>query len=291
MSTSQDQRRIVVGVDGSAEALEAVRWAAAETARRGGTLRLVTALEWLDRPAIGLPVPGSGVVEALHERAGKDLDDAIATAIGAASGVEVDRDIVVGYPVPVLAAESRNAGLLVVGGSGHGRIAALLAGSVAVGVATHAACPVVVVRGERPDDAAPVVVGVDASPTGEAALAFAFEAAAARRVPLVAVHTWGFPPGDARMAPMWDELRADAERELAERLAGWGEKYPDVRVQRMVGHSLPARVLLDLSEEAQLVVVGSRGHGELVGLVLGSVSNTVVHRAACPVVVARPAAV
>jgi nucleotide-binding universal stress UspA family protein len=168
------------------------------------------------------------------------------------------------------------------------RIAALVAGSVAVGVSTQAACPVVVVRGEQHDSTAPVLLGVDASPVGEAASAFAFEAAASRGVPVIAVHTWGNPPGDVRVAAQWRELADRAKRALAERLAGWTEKYPDVPVQRIVNHDRPARGLLELSEKAQLVVVGSRGYGELVGLILDSVSNAMVHGAACPVAVVRP---
>jgi nucleotide-binding universal stress UspA family protein len=289
MSTLQDQRRIVVGVDGSAEAVEAVRWAAAESERRGAGLRLVTAVEWLDRPIVGGPVPGYSVADRLFEVAAKGLEEAEAAAKEVVPGVAVDRETVGGFPVAVLASESRGAGLLVVGTGEGGRIASALAGSTAVGVATHASCPVVVVRGEDHGSTAPVVVGVDASPRGEAALAFAFDAAAERGVPLVAVHTWGYPPGDARTAPMWSEFIDEAERDLAESLAGWTEKYPDLSVRRIVSHSSPARRLRELSEEAQLVVVGSRGHGELVGLILGSVSNAMVHGAACPVAVVRPA--
>ncbi|GAA0922471.1 universal stress protein [Pseudonocardia zijingensis] len=289
MSRPEERGRIVVGVDGSPEALEAVRWAAAEAVRRGASLHLITSVEWLDRPAIGLPAPEHSVADKLFELAGKDLDDAASAAKEIAPEVRVNRQTVVGFPVPVLTAESRHAGLLVVGGSGRGRFSSLLAGSVAVGVATHAACPVVVVRGEDHGDSAPVVLGVDGGRSGEATVAFAFEAAAARRVPVIAVHTWGFPPGDARTAPIWGEISDDAERELAESLAGWTEKFPDVAVRRIVSHSVAAHRLVELSQEAQLVVVGSRGHGQLVGLVLGSVSNAVVHRAACPVAVVRPA--
>ena len=289
MSTPGEQGRIVVGIDGSPGALEAVRWAAAEAVRRRAHLRVVTAVEWLDRPTVGTPDPGHSVADKLFEAARRDLDDAAAAAKEVAPGVRVDRRTAVGFPVAVLAADSRHAGLLVVGASGRGRLASVLAGSTAVGVATHAVCPVVVVRGEHRDEAAPVVLGVDPGRSGDAAVAFAFEAAAARGVQLFAVHTWGFPPGDARTAPMWDELADDAERELAEALAGWSEKYPDVPVRRIVSHSNAAHRLVELSQEAQLVVVGSRGHGELVGLVLGSVSNALVHRASCPVAVVRPA--
>jgi nucleotide-binding universal stress UspA family protein len=289
MSTFQDHRRIVVGVDGSPEALEAVRWAAAEAERRTAGLRLVTAVEWLDRlPAAGVPPAGHSVADALFEMAAKGLEEAAAAAKEITSEVAIDRETVVGFPLAVLASESRGASLLVVGAGGGGRIGSVLAGSTAVGVTTHAACPVVVVRGEEHGSRAPVVVGVDAAPTGEAAVAFAFEAAAERGVPLLAVHTWGCPPGDMRTAPFWRELIDEAERNLAESLAGWTEKYPDLPVQRIVNHSTPAHRLRELSEEAQLVVVGSRGHGELAGLILGSVSNAMVHGAACPVAVVRP---
>jgi nucleotide-binding universal stress UspA family protein len=289
MSALQDQQRIVVGIDGSPQALAAVRWAAAEATLRGAGLRLISAVEWTDRATIGRPASGHSVTDALFELAEKGLREAATAASEAAPELTVDRQAVVGNPVAVLAAESQHAGLLVVGADGFGRIASLVAGSVAVGVTTHAACPVVVVRGEQHGSTAPVVVGVDASPVGEAAIAFAFEAAAARGVQLIAVHAWGNPPGDLRTAPLWRDLIDDAERQLAESLAGWADKYLDIHVRRVVSHSTPARELIELSEEAQLVVVGSRGHGELVGLVLGSVSNAVVHRAACPVVVVRPA--
>ncbi|GAA2558927.1 universal stress protein [Pseudonocardia hydrocarbonoxydans] len=282
MSTLQDQRRIVVGVDGSPEALRSVRWAVAEARRRKGLLRLVTALDLVD----GLGERYGGI---LRKQAEKSLEEAAAAATELAPEIVIEQRLSVKFPVAVLVAESRHAGMVVVGGGDLGRIASAVAGSVAAGVVTHAACPVVVVRGEEHASPAPVVVGVDASPVGEAAIAFAFEAASARGVALSAVRTWGFPPWDVRTAPMWEDFVDEAERELAERLAGWGEKYPDVRVHRLVSHSRPAHRLLELSESAQLVVVGSRGHGELAGLVLGSVSHAVVHRAACPVAVVRPA--
>lgn len=282
MSAPEDQRRIVVGIDRSPRALEAVRWAAAEATRRGVGLRLVSAVHGLDRPVLGFPA------DAMLEPARKGIEEAAAAAAEVAPAVPIDRKVEVGHPVAVLTTESQHAALLVVGADGFGRIAALVAGSVAVGVSTQAACPVVVVRGEQHDSTAPVILGVDASPVGEAAIAFAFEAAASRGVPVVAVHTWGDPPGDVWTAPQWGELADQAKRRLAERLAEWTEKHPDVRVQRIVSHSHPARGLLELSEEAQLVVVGSRGHGQLVGLILDSVSHAMVHGAACPVAVVRP---
>jgi nucleotide-binding universal stress UspA family protein len=113
--------------------------------------------------------------------------------------------------------------------------------------------------------------------------------ASARRTPLVAVHTWSDALDDPYLAPVidWDAVASEEAQQLAERLAGWGEKYPDVLVERLVARGRAAHVLLDRSRGAQLVVVGSRGHGELAGLLLDSVSNALVHGAACPVAVVR----
>ena len=282
MTAPEDRRWIVVGIDHSPRALDAVRWAAAEATRRGAGLRLVAAVNALDRPVLGFPL------EPLLEPAKEDVEAAAAVAADVAPAVPVDRKVEAGHPVVVLATESRDAEVLVVGASGYGRITGVLAGSVAVGVSTQAACPVVVVRGEQQDSTAPVVLGVDASPVGDAAIAFAFEAAGSRGVPLVAMHTWGDPPGDVRTAPQWRELADQAKRDVAERLAGWTEKYPGVDLRRIVSRNHPARELRELSEEAQLLVVGSRGHGQLVGLILDSVSNAMLHGAACPVAVVRP---
>jgi nucleotide-binding universal stress UspA family protein len=110
-------------------------------------------------------------------------------------------------------------------------------------------------------------------------------------VPLIAVHTWWDPvagPALARFLDL-DAVEADERRRLDERLAGWSEKHPEVPVGRSVTRELPARALMDHAARAQLVVVGSRGRGELAGLVLGSVGNALVHGAPCPVAVVRPA--
>jgi nucleotide-binding universal stress UspA family protein len=185
--------------------------------------------------------------------------------------------------------------MVVLGDRGLGGFTGLLIGSVAVAVTAHAACPVVVVRGPESDLTAPlpepVVVGVDGSSTSEAALAFAFEEASLRRVPLVAVHVWRDLLLDATLAPLldWDAIESDERQVLAERLAGWSEKYPDVAVRRLVAYDRPARALVGESGRAQLVVVGSRGRGGLHGMLLGSVSQALLHHAHCPVAVVRPA--
>jgi nucleotide-binding universal stress UspA family protein len=289
MGTDRDRRSVVVGVDGSPESLHAVGWAAVEAARRRSPLRLVTAFDTVDARIIGLPGVGSRYQDILVDEARAHLAAAGEAATAVEPDLLVDPHLVLGSPTDTLVVESRQARLMVVGDRGIGRIAAMVGGSVAVGLATHASCPVVVVR-EAPRAGAataPVVLGVDGPRTTEAAIGFAFDAASIRLAPLVAVHSWGDPPADARTAVFWDVLAADARELLAGRLAGWGEKYPDVHVDQVASHSRPARELLAWSERAQLVVVGSRGHGDFTGTFLGSVGNVLIHRASCPVAVVR----
>jgi nucleotide-binding universal stress UspA family protein len=285
---------VVVGVDGSERALQAVRWAAAEAAQRRVTLRLVSTYAapagWL----VGDPGLGVDYRSVVRHSAVAHLAAAARLALRVEPGLEVERAPVEGFPAPVLNAESTDATLLVVGDRGLDGFTGLLLGSVAVHLAAHAACPIVVVRGADTGTAEPrrkpVVVGVDGSPTAEAAVAFAFEAASRRGVPLVALHTWRDVLVDPTMATLLDvDLVEAEEREvLAGRLAGWSEKCPDVPVRRLVVRDQPARALVRESAVAQLVVVGSRGRGSLAGMLLGSVSHAVLHHARCPVAVVRP---
>jgi nucleotide-binding universal stress UspA family protein len=282
---------VVVGVDGSEGALAAVRWAAVEAAHSGATLRLVTALADSADHVVGIPALGERLRDEHRAAARRGLAAALAAARDAAPGLDVDEQLLVGFPIGVLAEQARGAHLLVLGSRGRGGLAGLAVGSVASGLTAHAPCPVVVVRGEHQETGTtrPVVVGVDGTPTSEAAIAFAYEAASLRGAPLVALHTWTdteYAPG---LAPLldWEKIAPEEEAILAERLAGWAEKYPDVPVRRVLGRDGAARALVDLSADAQLVVVGSHGRGAFTGLLLGSVSHAVVHRSHCPVAVVR----
>jgi nucleotide-binding universal stress UspA family protein len=75
---------------------------------------------------------------------------------------------------------------------------------------------------------------------------------------------------------------------LSERVGRWADKFPEVAVELLVTRDQPARSLLEQAARAQLVVVGSRGHDQFVGMILGSVSNAMLHRSPCPVAVVRP---
>lgn len=266
------QKPVIAGVDGSSSALGAVRWAAREAALRKRPLRLVH-------------VGNAG------EDASRRLSEAGEQALASAPGVDVRSAVCAGAAAEHLITESETASMVVLGSHGLGGFPGMLVGSVAGALAAHGRCPVVVVRGTAPQDA-PVVAGIDASPSGDAALAFALEEANLRRVPVLAVHTWT----DMTMGETWSVLPIDADYEgvaederrlLAERLAGWREKYPDVDVRPVVLRDRPVRGLLDAGRDAQLIVVGSRGRGDFGAVGLGSTSQPLLHHSPCPVAVVR----
>lgn len=223
MSTS-GQGAVVVGVDGSASARQAVRWAAVDARSMRRPLRVVHASVW---PMVHHPVPLGVPAQyhaALAEEARGWVQQARTDAETAAPGVEVEAEVLTGAPVPMLLEEAEGAHEVVVGSRGLGGFTGLLAGSTADALTHHAPCPVVVVRTEG-DPAGPVVVDVDGTPAGEAALGFAFDTASRAGAPLRAVHTWSdidmtewwvSPP----YAVDWAAIEDDERRLLAERLAG-----------------------------------------------------------------------
>jgi nucleotide-binding universal stress UspA family protein len=288
MWTTQAGRAVVAGVDGSDCALQAVRWAAVEATRRGGPLRLLAAYAWPTGDQHGDHVPGGQYRATLRAAARQHLVAAAREVALVAPGLEVEPVVSPGFPAAVLQAGSARADVLVLGGRGVGGAARLTVGSVAVNAATHARCALVVVREPVPAAAdRSVVLGVDGSSAGEATVAFAFDAAARRRVPLVAVRAGNGPmitPGPAAA------LRLDAAGEqqiLTERLAGWADKYPEVPVRTVVVRTRTAWALVEESARAQLVVVGSRGWSGPAGSPLGSVSRVLLVHAHCPVAVVR----
>ncbi|MEU6534210.1 universal stress protein, partial [Streptomyces sp. NPDC046928] len=223
------------------------------------------------------------------------LGEAEQRAHAAAPGVEAAHEVVVGDPVEVLEIESRTASMIVVGSRGLSRFGALMVGSTAGQLAAHASCPVLVVRGD-PRPAGPVLLAVDGSPAARGAVEFAFSQASRHGTDLVALHVWSNRTERAYASPAdppfvtYDEgrLHDEEERVLAEALGGLGDLYPDVRVERRLVRGRVRHTLIEAGADAGLLVVGARGRGGFTGLLLGSVSQAVLHHAPCPVAVVRP---
>jgi nucleotide-binding universal stress UspA family protein len=282
--------RLIVGVDGSASSQHALRWAAREAARRQAPLRVVNAYHYVIAGAYA-PM-GAEVAQDAENTAKLIVDEAVAEAKAVAPGVEVGGAVVLGPPAEVLIEAGRDSALVVVGSKGHNGFAAALVGATSLQVATHAPCPVVVVRGRGDTAVGPVVVGVDGSTASHYALDLAFRQAAARECALIAVRTvhQSRPPfgkGPVVAMDVYQELVEQARVELAQGVAAAAQDHPQVSADQMVVAGGAADALVELSRGAQLVVVGTRGHGGFAGLLLGSVGVHLVHHADCPVLIAR----
>ena len=293
MSTTVKRCGIVVGVDGSAPSDAAVSWAAREAAMRNVPLTLVHMFKTFVPTFPQIPMP-NGVAVWQEDDGRKVLEQAVKIAEDA---VPTDRKIAIASevksspPVPTLVEMSEEAEMVVVGCNGRGAVGRVVLGSVSSGVVRSAKCPVAVIRDEASDDAA----FRSGSRAGRnrllthlrtVALALAFDEASRRGVGLTALHAWS---DVAVYERPWLDWKSEADRNLAEYLAGWQGRYPDVLLHRLVVPDHPGRALMEKSKSAQLVVVGSHGRGGLTGVLLGSVSNAVVHAAHSAVIVARPA--
>ncbi|MEO7269681.1 MAG: universal stress protein [Knoellia sp.] len=209
-----------------------------------------------------------------------------------APDVEVSYTLHVDDPAGVLVEASQSAALIILGSSGHSRSVDVVRTAITRKVISHASCPVVVTPHLLDwDESGRIVVGVDAVDHSMPALEWAFAEASARHARLLAVQTWWWEgaPASSLGGNSWDGDEAEvAESQrilLAEMLAGFREKYPEVRVETRVTRGRAGRVLEELSATARLVVVGTRGRGGFAGLLLGSVSDHIAHHSQCPVVV------
>lgn len=295
LSSTTKHYGVVVGVDGSPSSIIAVAWAAREAVLHRLPLTLVHVIEtptaqmWPE-----IPVPPD--LDAHLERSGeKLLREARAVVDEATEGskpTRVETELIAAGALRTLIDLSKEAAMIAVGCRGLGGIGRRLLGSVSAGLIRHANCPVAVIHSEelpiRHPAKGPVVVGIDGSPASESATALAFDEASRRGSELVAVHAWS-DFGVAELPGVeLSEVQKEAEEALAERLAGWQERYPDVVVRRVVVLDRPAHQLLEQSESAQLTVVGSHGRGGFSAMLLGSVSTAVAESAQTPVIVARP---
>lgn len=305
MKTSQDgdarqsaTAPIVVGIDGSDAATLAVRWAAETAAERERELRIVHALDFdAERSVVGsydLMVPG--VVDHLGRNGMQMVVLARSIAHDVDPDLRVSAEVSTANPAQLLIDYSPTAHMVVLGAYGT-HTAVPHFGSTLVAVTRHASGTVVVVREVEDEQqirhVGPVVLGVDGSPDGENAIGVAFDEAAHRGAELVAVHCWsdlyfGEFAGTPNATLPVPDLDTAEQAILAERLAGWQEKYPEVTVTRKVYVAEPSGHLMQWSHTAQLVVVGSRGRGGFTSLLLGSTGNFLVQHAHCPVMIVHP---
>ncbi|OPG09314.1 universal stress protein [Microbispora sp. GKU 823] len=279
---------IVVGVDGSHAGMEAACWAAREADLRGVPLRIANAIPaWACSTAPQGPY--TSVAAWMRDGAAAVLGAATERVRAEAPRVPVDTAILAGDPRPALIEAAVDADLLVLGNHGIGGFRGLLLGSVAYGVAGHAPCDVVVVR-EVPSAPRPeIVVAIDGSSACAKVLDFAFAEAALRGEGLRAVHAYSTLEAGGGFAPLPDDFDDEKVevRMVREVLAGRRELYPDVKVVEEVVRGHPVDVVRQASAGADLLVIGSQGHGEFGGLVLGSVCQAMLHHATCPMAVVR----
>ncbi|MGI5240130.1 universal stress protein [Dactylosporangium sp. CA-139066] len=280
---------VVVGADGGEPSLQAVRWAAAEAARRHAPLRVLLAYYW--RAPLTAFAPAGELAETARRFADTLVADVAREATVSDPEADVQVAAVPGHPAEVLLKAGDDAALLVLGTRGRHAATGAVLGSVSQQVAVHARCPVVVVRG-RTDPTGDVLVGVDGSESSNRALALAFDEARQRGCGLVAVRAIEtllapVPVGAPPLVYDTAEVQRALAEQAVEQVAEASKRCPDVRWEC---HGVPgdaAEVLVERSQRAQLAVVGSRGHGGFAGLLLGSVGLRLLHRAHCPVLIAH----
>ena len=287
-------QRIIVGVDGSEHSLAAVRWAAHDAVLRAVPLAIVTALK--DRlpslaDAINLRSDRSKVVRR-HAEHTLEAAAEVAREAAASRDLEISTLIELGSAADIMPKLGDRSAMLVLGSRGLGEFRGGLIGSVSNSVVTHARCPITVVKADDRSAAAsalPVVVGLDGTKHSEPALAHALTEASIRGVDLVAVHALiDLDPGHSASGGLADpNLPADADGDmaLAESLAGWQEQFPDVHIRRETVRDRPVRQLVREADQAQLIVMGSRGGGGLPTMLFGSTSQAVLHTVQTPVTI------
>lgn len=276
--------RIVVGVDGSDPAAAALTWVVRLARATGARVEVVTA-------AAEMPLAGPFAEWNLGEEAIELGLEAQRHTLDAVEhdGVELDSFIQQGQAAAVLLGSAKDADLLVIGSHGHGAIESALLGSIGRQVATHAVCPTMLV-GSDPGRLDRIVVGVDGSEEALHALRWAAELARAVDARIEVVTAYHYTPvgmGSPWVPPVPMTTQHDMRQVAADvlndavRLAD----AADVVIERTVCEGSAAQRLRDRAEDADLLVVGSRGHGGFAGLLLGSVSRKCLVHPTAPVVV------
>lgn len=283
---------IVVGVDGSPDSGVALDWAAAEAHHRGVALYAVHGL-WM--PITAVPYGTTAILpppDDLRAYAAQVLDKARQRVKDAWPAVDVDTFLIQRPPAEAVLEAGRDTALTVVGTRGLSALGALVLGSVSARVAARSKTPVVVVPPHRGTGDGTIVVGVDGSAHSDAALRFALEEADLRSAPVVAVTVFRAeavamptvdPDGLARAAPVERQYAEGLASEAVARARATTRSRAAVTVRAEAGNA--AEIITGLGKDASLVVVGSRGRGEVRSMLLGSTSHRVLHHADGPVAV------
>lgn len=289
---------IVCAVDGSDASKTAAKWAANTAVKRGIPLRLVSSYSMPQFLYAEGMVPPQELYEDLEAETLEKIEEAKKVAVDFVPDVDVSHQIEEGSPIDMLLDLSEQCTMIVMGSRGLGGLSGMVMGSVSAAVVSHASCPVVVVREDNhvteETKYGPVVVGVDGSGVSQKAIENAFKEADARGAELIAVHTWMDMQVQASLAGLsaaqqqWQVVEEEQNALLGHRMAGWQERFPDVKVTKVVTRDRPVRALADASEGAQLLVVGSHGRGGFKGMLLGSTSRALLQAAPCPMMVVRP---
>jgi nucleotide-binding universal stress UspA family protein len=289
MTRYEDRQPITVGVDGTADGLRAVEYAAIEAREQHRPIRLLHVCHMSTLLSPMAPMYG---IDVLREEGMTALDVAERRVRTFGIGIAVDKSQIVAPVASALVESSKTSALIVVGRRSVNRLERVLTGSTSSSVASKAHCPVVSVPvGWQPgEDTHRIVVGVDGSENGRHAVEFAFAEASRRRAPLMALRSWDLPArwySDLPDVAGEDEEWLDRmELALAEDLAGYQSDYPEVQVSRIFERSSSsADALCRRSDGASLLVIGKRGLGGVLGLDLGWTARSVLAHATCPVVV------
>jgi nucleotide-binding universal stress UspA family protein len=281
---------IIVGVDGSEQSRRALTWAVEQASAEHRTVTLVHAINdvALAYPDALIAIPPEAR-DALSTAGHELLNQAHAEVERLAPELVVHEVFRLQDPREVLLELSRDAHMVVVGSRGRGKVRSLLLGSVGVALVRHAECPVVVHRpGNLGTVRNGVLVGADSSPESLVVLDFAYQQASLRHLPLTVLHCYRDVQAAAYGGYVMPAQVIDVESErlgLAESMAGFAEKYPDVHVHTEITNDAPHVAMVKLGERMNLVVIGSHRAGRVVQMLFGMVSVSVVEHANCPVAV------
>ncbi|MEY2444491.1 MAG: hypothetical protein QOE00_1071 [Ilumatobacteraceae bacterium] len=290
--------RIIVGVDGSATSLTALRWAAYEARRRKVGLLVMSCYSV---PVYGSPEGAvyatSEGLDVVKESAEAIVTEAIETVAAIDPATAVEGMATMGPATTAIPDEAQAGDEIVVGASGHTGVIDGLLGSVAMSLVHRSHVPVIVVPAHPAVEAHPsmnkIVVGVDGSPASLQALEWAYNEALVSGAELTAVHGW-VSPHSSSSTPVDEprtQMQLEATQALQASIESLGARLTDgsLHVHSKLIEQSPADALLEESGDADLVVVGSHGHGAIRSTLLGSVSRTVAEHASCPVAVIRQA--